>query len=77
MMSGAGKAQRELSSDEEFVKKLFEKTGSLMTADGEDDEQTTSQGIEPYTFQSIQSCAWTYIDTLQSWTLGIPLETLH
>ena len=50
MMSGAGKAERELSSDEEFVKNLFEKTGSLITADGEDDEKTTPQGLEPYTF---------------------------
>ena len=65
--------------------KLFEKTGCLMTADGEDDEKVRPQGLEPYKFQSmhtvmcmdIQSCAWTYLDTLQSWTLGIPFETLH
>ena len=77
MTKWAGKAWRELSSDEDFVKKLFEKTGCLMTADGEDDEKIRPQGLEPNTFQSTQSCAWTYLDTLQSWTLGIPFETLH
>ena len=39
MTKWAGKAWRELSSDEDFVKNLFEKTGCLMTADGEDDEK--------------------------------------
>ena len=39
MTKWAGEAWRELSSDEDFVKKLFEKTGCLMTADGEDDEK--------------------------------------
>ena len=48
-----------------------------MTADGEDDEKIRPQELEPYTVKSIQSCAWTYLDTLQSWTLGIPFETLH
>ena len=43
-----------------------------MTADGEDDEKIRPQGLEP-----IQSCAWTYLDILQLWTLGIPFETLH
>ena len=50
MTKWAGKAWRELSSDEDFVKKLFEKTGCLMTADGEDDEKIRPQGLEPYTF---------------------------
>lgn len=50
MTKWAGKAWREMSSDEDFVKKLFEKTGCLMTADGEDDEKIRPQGLEPYTF---------------------------
>jgi len=50
MTKWAGEAWRELSSDEDFVKKLFEKTGCLMTADGEDDEKVRPQGLEPYTF---------------------------
>ena len=50
MTKWAGEAWRELSSDEDFVKKLFEKTGCLMTADGEDAEKVRPQGLEPYTF---------------------------
>ena len=50
MTKWAGKAWRELSSDEDFVKKLFEKTRCLMTADGEDDEKIRPQGLDPYTF---------------------------
>ena len=50
MTKWAGEAWRELSTDEDFVKKLFEKTGCLMTADSEDDEKVRPQALEPYTF---------------------------
>ena len=46
----AGAAWRELYSDKHFVKKLFETTGCLMTANGDDDEKIRPQGLEPYTF---------------------------
>ena len=45
-----GKAWRKLSSDKMFAKKLFIKTGCLMTADGSDDDMITPQGLEPYNF---------------------------
>ena len=41
-------AWRKLSSDKMFAKKLFIKTGCLMTADGLDDDMITPQGLEPY-----------------------------
>ena len=50
MTKWAGAAWRELHSDNHFVKKLFEKTGCLMTANGNDDEKIRPQGLEPYTF---------------------------
>ena len=33
-----------------FAKKLFMKTGCLMTADGSDDDMIRPQGLEPYSF---------------------------
>ena len=51
MTQWTGKAWRKLSSDKMFAKKLFIKTGCLMTADGSDDDMITPQGLEPYNFQ--------------------------
>lgn len=42
--------RRKLSSDKMFAKKLFIKTGCLMTADGSDDDMITPQGLEPYKY---------------------------
>lgn len=39
MIKWVGKVWRELSFDEDFVKKFFEKIGCLMIVDGEDDEK--------------------------------------
>ena len=50
MAKWAGAAWRKQHSDNHFVKKLFEKTGCLMTANGDDDEKIRPQGPEPYTF---------------------------
>ena len=50
MTQWTGKAWRKLSSDKMFAKKLFIKTGCLMTADGSDDDMITPQGLEPYNF---------------------------
>ena len=50
MTKWAGAAWRELHSDSHFVKKRFEKTGCLKTANGDDDEKIRPQGLEPYTF---------------------------
>ena len=50
MIKWAGAAWRELHSDNHVVEKLFEKTGFLMTANGDDDEKIRPQGPEPYTF---------------------------
>lgn len=50
MTQWTGKAWRKLSSDKMFAKKLFIKTGCLMTADDSDDDMITPQGLEPYNF---------------------------
>ena len=50
MTQWTGKARRKLSSDKMFAKKLFIKTGCLMTADGSDDDMITPQGLEPYKY---------------------------
>ena len=42
--------RRKLSSEKMFAKKLFIKTGCLMTADGSDDDMITPQGLEPYKY---------------------------
>ena len=50
MTQWTGEAWRKLSSDKIFAKKLFIKTGCLMTADGSDDDMIRPQGLEPYSF---------------------------
>ena len=50
MTKWAGQAWREMNSNVGFAKKLFEKTGCLITADGADDEKIKPQGLEPCTF---------------------------
>ena len=50
MTHWTGEAWRKLSSDKIFVKKLFMKTGCLMTVDGSDDDMIKPQGLEPYSF---------------------------
>ena len=41
---------RVLVKDRDFMKRLFQKTGCLITIDGSDDEMTKPQGLEDYTF---------------------------
>ena len=48
-----GGRERQLFSDKIFAKKLFMKTGCLMTADGSDDDMIKPQGLEPYSFYFI------------------------
>ena len=50
MTKWTAQAWREITQDQDFFKKLFEKTGCLMTANGSDDEKIKPQGLEPYTF---------------------------
>ena len=50
MTQWTGEAWRKLSSDKMFAKKLFMKTGCLMTADGSDDDMIKPQGLELYSF---------------------------
>lgn len=50
MTQWTGEAWRKLSSDKMFAKKLFMKTGCLMTADGSDDDMIKPKGLEPYSF---------------------------
>ena len=50
MTQWTGEAWRKLSSDKMFAKKLFMKTGCLMTADVSDDDMIKPQGLELYSF---------------------------
>ena len=50
MTKWTGKAWRELRQDKLFFKKLFQKTGCLMTIDGRDDELIRLQGLDGYNF---------------------------
>lgn len=43
-------AWKELSADTMLFKKLFQKTGCLITADGSEDDTIRPQGLEPYEF---------------------------
>ena len=45
----AGAAWRALVKDKDFIKKLFQKAGCLITMDGSDDDKTKPQGLEDYT----------------------------
>ena len=49
MTQWTGHAWRGLSSRQEFIRKLFEKTGSLITADGSHDDKIWHQGLGIYT----------------------------
>ena len=48
MTQWTAEAWRKLSSEKMFAKKLFMKTGCLMTAGGSDDHTIKPQGLEPY-----------------------------
>ena len=48
MTQWAGKAWSELCSNQTFFKRLFEKTGCTITADGTDDFKISQQGLENY-----------------------------
>ena len=50
MTQWAGHAWRELGSKPEFIRKLFEKTGCLITADGSHDDKIKPQGLDIYSF---------------------------
>ena len=43
-------AWEELTKDRGFFKKLFQKTGCLITVDGTDDDLVKPQGLEGYKF---------------------------
>ena len=50
MTKRAGAAWRELVKDKGFIKKRFQKTGCLITADGSDDDVTKPRGLDDCTF---------------------------
>ena len=50
MTQWTGHAWRELVSKPDFIRKLFEKTGCLITAGGSQDEKIRPQGLDAYTF---------------------------
>ena len=50
MTQWTGHAWRELSARHEFIRKLFEKTGCLITADGSHDDKIRPQGLDMCTF---------------------------
>lgn len=50
MTQWTGHAWRELVSKPDFIRKLFEKTGCLITADGSQDKKIRPQGLDAYTF---------------------------
>ena len=49
MTKWAGAAWRVLVKERDFIKRLFRKTGCLITIDGSDD-MIKPQGLEDYTF---------------------------
>ena len=48
MTKGTGAACRVLLKEKEFIKRIFQKTGCLITIDGNDDNMTNPQGLEDY-----------------------------
>ena len=50
MSKWTAEAWKELSADTQLFKKLFQKTGCLITADGSDDDHIKRQALEGYTF---------------------------
>lgn len=50
MTKWTGQAWRELGSKPDFIRKLFEKTGCLITADNSQDEKIRPQGLDAYAF---------------------------
>ena len=46
MTKWAGAAWRELAKDQAFIKKLFQKTGCLLTIDGTGDDMIRPQGLD-------------------------------
>ena len=50
MTKWAGAAWRVLVKDRDFIKRLFRKTGCLITIDGSDDDMIKLKDLEDYTF---------------------------
>lgn len=50
MTKWAGAAWRKLIEDQDFITKLFQKTGCLITMDGTEDNMVRPQGLEDYEF---------------------------
>ncbi|XP_028404065.1 tigger transposable element-derived protein 2-like [Dendronephthya gigantea] len=50
MTKWTAEAWRELSKNKEFFRRLFEKTGCLLTADGSNDDKICPQGLDNYQF---------------------------
>ena len=48
MTKGTGAACRVLLKEKEFIKRIFQKTGCLISIDGNDDNMTNPQGLEDY-----------------------------
>ena len=50
MTKWTGAAWRVLVKDRDFIKRLFQKRGCLVTIDGSDDDMIKPQGFEEYAF---------------------------
>ena len=50
MTQWTGEAWSELKESKDFLRRLFEKTGCLMTTDGSGDEKISPQGLDEYSF---------------------------
>ena len=50
MTKWAGAAWREMTKDQAFIRKLFQKTGCLLTIDGTGDDMIRPQGLDDYKF---------------------------
>ena len=50
MTQWTGEAWSELKESKDFLRRLFEKTGFLMTTDGSGDEKISPQGLDEYSF---------------------------
>ena len=53
MTKWTGEAWDGLKKRAEYIRRLFEKTGCLITADSSDDEKIQPQGLNDYKFQMI------------------------
>ena len=76
MTQWTGEAWRKLSSDKMFPKKLFMKTGCLMTADGSDDDMIKPQGLRALVFNIFVFLFITYYN-IENFKKGYRLIALN